>query len=678
MMRRFLNFFVVASVFIGSFAPYLPAEAISRSFCSTITRCMNVSYYSEWYGSVGNGTLPLNNIYNYWDSTAWDFADYWSFPSTCLNQDAINIAGNIGALPLPACVQDPNYVDTFINTIAGYINDPSYVCVEPLAPIGAPLPPCAEVQKQALGAAMIVNTMMGVDPLASFVSPQIQGRVIEGVTSARNLFGSWSTLVRSYNSAGLVDWNFKTVESPDHLNSTWQPLNMSGYQWGQDDVFFVNPNIYPVAEIKFSTPSGVLYEINRRCGNLSGTVLPFPSFNVNGLLQSGAGTPPGGSVASPGGPIQTGQNYVIRPGAWNAGPAQSLPQTYTLSYPSTVSITSTNGGSDNGSSITWSGINIPSTGIGSAIFRDVGFQAKPGVVNGTVITFSLVVGPRDPSGANAPPVTLSYILQDPRYPTVKGDNGDIHAGGGNCDASVGQGKLQGHAKATTAGQYVVSSSDLLGNVGSNVSGDSLKLGTDGNYSQSCRPDLLKVADDYVARGGAVSTLPCDPSACNILLSTTPSGVYIYNGSAPINIRGVITSKITLVAKNASVRINGPITLGSQSFSARQIPSLGVIAGGDITIPAAVTRVDAYLYSGSAINTCVEENSTCATPPLLINGFIMGKTLKLNRIGKSNSTGDQLAERIVLNPHIYLNPPILFDTASVYESSSPLGEQPPLF
>lgn len=680
-MRRLLYILTVVAFFVGTFAAYTPAEAVSRSYCSTITRCMNVSYYSEWYGSVGNGTLPLDNKYPYWDSTAWDATNQWSFPSTCLNQAAIDAAGNAGLFPLPACAQDPNYVETFINTIAGFINDPGYVCVEPLAPIGAPLPPCAYTQRQALGAAMIVNTMMGVDPLASFVSPQIQGRVIEGVTSARNLFPAWSSLVRSYNSAGLVDWNFKTVEQPDHINSTYQPLNMRGYQWGQDDVFFINPNIYPVAEIKFSTPSGVLYEINRRCGNINGAVNPFPSFNVSPTLQSGPGTPPGGIASSPGGPLQSGTPYDVRPGAWNAGPGAAAPQTYILNIPGNVTPISYPGGSWDPAArtVTWTGVTINGTGYGSAAMKDFNFTVNAGTPNGTLLTFTLTTGPHDPSGGNAPPTSTTFVVQDPRYPAVRGDNGDIHAGGGVCDLPTTKGRAQGNAKASSGGQYVVSSSDLLNNVASNGSGDSLKLGPGGGYSRACRPDFLALADDYVAHGGKVNPLPCDPAACDFAItSATASGVYIYNGTSPMNIRGLVSNKITIVSKKAPVRINGPISLANLSYEPRNLPSLGVIAAGDISIPAAVTRVDAYLYSGSTIDTCAEQSSACATSPLLINGFIMGKNLKLNRIGAANSKGDQLAERIVLNPQIYLNPPAIFDAASVDGAPSGLGEMPPLF
>jgi len=127
-----------------------------------------------------------------------------------------------------------------------------------------------------------------------------------------------------------------------------------------------------------------------------------------------------------------------------------------------------------------------------------------------------------------------------------------------------------------------------------------------------------------------------------------------------------------------VVIDRRIVLDTTSRPARQVPSLGIISARDILIPAAVTQVDAYLYSAAAIDTCSEESSACATPPLLINGFLMGSSIRLNRIGPANTTGVQSAERVVLNPQIYLNPPDIFDATAAEGNPSGLGEQPPLY
>jgi hypothetical protein len=140
------------------------------------------------------------------------------------------------------------------------------------------------------------------------------------------------------------------------------------------------------------------------------------------------------------------------------------------------------------------------------------------------------------------------------------------------------------------------------------------------------------------------------------------------------------SRITIVFTLGNVTIVGPILLSGAAYAARYVPSLGLISQGNITINPIVTRVDAYLFSNGTIDTCnpgaVAGSTTCATAQLVVNGFLMGKSLAFNRTGKINVGGSQISERIVLTPNIYLNPPKFFDQPMT-DTQVPLGEKPPL-
>jgi hypothetical protein len=126
-------------------------------------------------------------------------------------------------------------------------------------------------------------------------------------------------------------------------------------------------------------------------------------------------------------------------------------------------------------------------------------------------------------------------------------------------------------------------------------------------------------------------------------------------------------------------IANSIRLDGAAYVRSSVPSLGVIASGNILIPAAVTQVDAYLFSNGTIDTCQEATVlACSTVPLLVNGFLMGRTISFHRSGLTGTTGSQVAERVTLNPQIYLNPPTLFDASVDGVILENQGERQPLY
>jgi hypothetical protein len=498
---------------------------------------------------------------------------------------------------------------------------------------------------------------------------------------------NWENNVRAYADKGWVQWN-TTISYTS--NTYWQG-NFGGGPDPDDDAWFSDVGSAP--SIVFHQPgTAQFYRLRRACANPVGdsTGLNNTSYGVNLTADSN------GSSLS----VVAGKQYQIAARLTSVGPSASQPGTLQVMYPGTTLIsrpcpvacgtsppgqtTLLSGYSTGQGFRTASGIpgqagqnwfwSVKAMGKGATTSGTIQFTVAPGAAVGSVITFRVYFYPGDGSGA-VRSASVTYKVVSERTPAVIGNNGDIHAGGGLCGGALVNGSVKGFTNGGSGGQYVVSASLLNGINGftSNGAGaDTLKLGQSGAYAQTCRPDLLAAANAYWTVGAGYSVI-----GGNDFDVTGKSGVYFYNGGN-LTIHGVVSGKVTVVARSGKVRVSGPITLSGATYAPHDVPSLGVIASGNIEIPAAVTRVDAYLFSNAVIDTCVEANGACATPTLVVNGFLMGKTLALHRLGPFNANGTPAGELVTLNPQIYLNPPKLFDASVDNTLLEGQGESQPLF
>jgi hypothetical protein len=521
-------------------------------------------------------------------------------------------------------------------------------------------------------ASVLMNMMLGYDSTdPRFNGPAAQ-RAQNGVAIAQANWNLWEGLIRAYDARGWVEWNvdilgcqgdidgfgaaadpLDTVHRPD---VTFSAIARAGCGMAKSVRFHVNGSATAV------------FRITDLCANLTGEQTPLANFNIQTAISSGAGTPPAGGNVLPTTP------YQVVPQGWNSGPGIVTPPiTYRLTVPAGITVTNTNGGVQVGNVITWTGITYPALGPGAGVNRFVDWMVNTGVPGGTLLTFSFQAQPRNFSGAPTPPVTITYRVASIRQPAFQGLSGDIHAGGGLCNQPLTPGFVTGYPGGTSFGEYVVAAAGLITNVKSNGTGvDRLKLGATGNYAQVCRPDLLSVANAYITGGGAINTFS---GSLNV---TGRSGVWVAN-AGPVTLSGTVNRNITVVVRSGNVRISGPITLDTSATAASALPSLGIIAQGAIEIPAAVTRVDAYMFASTGvINTCVEANNSCATPTLVVNGFMMGRDILFNRLGPFNTNGAQVGERVNLNPNIYLNPPRFFGADADDVLLEGQGERQPLF
>jgi hypothetical protein len=312
--------------------------------------------------------------------------------------------------------------------------------------------------------------------------------------------------------------------------------------------------------------------------------------------------------------------------------------------------------------------------------------------NGTEVCFKDHILPEtanNPAGIDSDPPDACYLVQNPiKYPSVVGLNGDVQAGNGTCGSAVpNTGNVEGDPKANSYGQYVVSANGNISNFGSNgttgAGSGLLDLGNTGGYGAVCRENLYSAANVYFTEAGTSFTQE-PPGTYDI---SGWSGVYYINGTA--HLCGTVNNLTTVVEQDPASTLyfggggcaadGGNTQLTATINPASSVPSLGVIAAGNIAIDAGTTRVDAYLFANGTIDTCDTSSGGDCNSILNVNGFLMGKDLLFNRLGPLNAIGQQSGEIITLNPQIYLNPPPFFTSAAAdSDNLEGLGEKPPLF
>lgn len=294
-----------------------------------------------------------------------------------------------------------------------------------------------------------------------------------------------------------------------------------------------------------------------------------------------------------------------------------------------------------------------------------------GTANGQSYTFTasatvVVQGPPSPSPT-------------PSYPIIVGSGSDVHAGGGLADAN-GNCSVSGAITSNFSyGEYVVSSKNAVSGFGSNNSNSSkaATLGSNGDYSFVCRPDLVTKAAKYISAnvpGLGYKTVPDSFSMSDPIFNS--DGVYYHAGDVTIT-GGSYTHKITLYV-TGTVNITGSISLDpALSTSGKDQKSFGLIAKNGINIAGAATQVDSYLFSDGTIDTCVEASFASCSNTLTVNGFLMANTLNFHRLGPPNA-GIVVGEQGNMTGQLYVNPPALFGSLLDASLMIQQGERPVLY
>jgi hypothetical protein len=543
--------------------------------------------------------------------------------------------------------------------------------------------------------AFIVQTMLGRDGNQA------------NANGGRNISAAdWAEVTRRLNAAqsqGLIHWNEVTT-TPDRTYAVYNPTQNNG------DVthYSGDPQTDPAIVI-YDSGGFKRYVLFRPCANPGGSLLGLVAANygLTASLVPGAGTPPF-TTGPNNGIIQPGVQYYLTPKVTN--PDNTNAEAFYMEIESLNPAYVVNagfarpGGQDTGGSYRasgcssgvdpcwdWaygSGLAGPSTSVQT---DGASFTIRASAPQGTRVCFRLEVRPSDPSGGtlDVPSASGSYcfLVYSPVYPTVVGNSGDVHAGGGICGTMYKIGSVTGNVNAVgSRGAYVVSANSPAGidDFGSNNADTStvLNLGKTGRYSSICREDLWRAAQGYM---GGFATIPAGSHDVGNPSEFNPA-YDVYFASGTISLHGVISRKMTIVGSlGGDINIDGPLTIdNSTPYTRQDLPSLGLISHGNINMHAKdssgafLTQVSAYMFADGNIDTCVEADARCETPPLVINGFLMAGGLRFHRLGPSGARGAQMAEEVNLNPQIYLNPPKLFDASIDGVLLNGQGEGRPLF
>jgi hypothetical protein len=308
---------------VGSVVFTKPAVAAvnAPADCSRVLydRCLNEGYFTGTEGGTsvsGDGSIifPITTEFSYADNP-WapgGAAISWSFPRVPGCQDSTQNQIN-------GCAYNPAYTETFIDLMRNYVNGNPNCLQFPLNATDT----CGEQRVNAIGSAMIINTMLGVDgsdfgnadwgvnscgnPAGDWYNGCYMPVVTAGIVNARNNFNQWATLVRAYDEAGLVRWSTLGVYAPNHDNST-------GMNYGTDAEFFNNTDQTIGQFIKFMNPTNPtqeLFTINRGCGNIIGTALlpyPIPDSTLRGVKIDDSGLSSSGSSSGYGGSCHSATN----------------------------------------------------------------------------------------------------------------------------------------------------------------------------------------------------------------------------------------------------------------------------------------------------------------------------------------------------------------------------------
>ncbi|HEY2004103.1 MAG TPA: hypothetical protein VGH44_03215 [Candidatus Saccharimonadia bacterium] len=668
--------------------------------CSAIRvgRCLNIGYFTGLDGTapplngvVGHDTL-LPSIFTYSDPAGVP-ASTWAFPgpSDPTYGTGSSLSNSVNAQHFIAFIKSDLYAPS--------PGGPGCVLSQPNPPAdisqNSGLDPdtgCPAWRRKVSGAAFLVLTMIG-SPYTDYpgsagpppTGPQyvFGDNLITGVNDAKAEFDTWATLVLAASAAGDVNWDV-TMALPAGIVDSY------GADYGHDVVAYRTPFSDLAQMIVFSSSTGN-YMINRYCSNVEGTLDSLPKILGYNMKLTASGTV---STVLPGqtgaidisvqnlgpNPSTSGALQVQLPGSNVAKPCASAcsdPQQSPLtSYEITRGFTST--GSEvpgvSGPNWYWNTQSIP---VGRLTTTSLTFTVPATAAPDSLITFDIYYYPADQSGGVAH-TTVTFRVAAISYPSVVGLNSDVHAGGGLCGGTMSSGQVIGNARGGSYSQYVLSTDGSISNFGSGGN-NSLNMGNAGAYSQVCRPDLYTAAQNYLAAGAPDAT-KLGSGTYNI---SSWKGVYYISGNA--NICGTVSNLITIVQESGTLYVGGngcatnSIVITSASAQPKAAPSLGIIAGptSEIAIEAAVTRVDAYLFADSTIDTCdTTWGGTCRST-LQVNGFLMAYDIGYKRLG--SGLGSQVAEEITLNPQIYFNPPKFFDAQSNDSSQlQGLGEQPPLF
>lgn len=297
---------------------------------------------------------------------------------------------------------------------------------------------------------------------------------------------------------------------------------------------------------------------------------------------------------------------------------------------------------------------------------------------GTRICRSLVINPRDENGGYRASAESCIVIAKTPYVHMMGN--DVWAGGGfaainpACNASskiqtvahtLGDGTVAGSAseyaafalgKITNFGssnKALINPASVAGKALTFANLDVANLGSYG-APQHCITDYVTKYDKTVNDGGVPSAI--DVGAMGDGTQLNISGPRSFSGDVPVGSR-----QIYLV--EGDIAITGDIKYPSNYNGIGEIPSLVIIATGNITVNRDVTQMDGLFIARGQFFTCDVSLGTTLTvsgpceKQLTINGAAIAGRMQLLRTygasGADNTERKQAGEVFKFNSEMYL-------------------------
>lgn len=583
--------------------------------------------------------------------------------------------------------------------------------------------------RHRMGGAYIVNSMMGRWGTDFGCDNSTHGGtnvgrggtavacINNGIAFARNvIFNDWANRVRNYSAAGFVNWNYW------HGAGCFDNTSAVGHTGGPSDRGFPhdithtyqcpaeNPVLNGFWAVGFFL-DGKSYTIDRGCLNSKGHFPLQPEVDYSNKAL----------ISTPISQVERGKDYTIPARLFNDGrrfsPAVRLEvQNQTAAYavaPHVANNTSSPPADSAGYSTSsavcaaapcyyW---RYPTLGVGQVRDNSFQFRVHTDAPANSNICFQAFAFPHSSTVSGYAGNQVCFRVIAPREPFVSTSGGSVHGGAGFNEqpcllTSSSRGFVRGQVRAIgSKADYAVSAGGNINRFGSagNEFGAGLTFGNTppfGSYGEVCRPDLAKLylidqpAADAGIGGGTLSDV-----------NTLPNGIRSHTGNLTINGGTIAVGKRITLVVNGDVYITGNIGFDATNYTLTTIPSIGIIASGNIHINPAVTNLYGIYYAGSAIsapesgiiNTCRTGFGNDPNPPnitdardavtcgqqLTVQGALVANRLYLRRtFGDANVAGSSPAELINFIPQLFLRPPE--GLSSVSGTIRSQIERPPVF
>lgn len=198
--------------------------------------------------------------------------------------------------------------------------------------------------------------------------------------------------------------------------------------------------------------------------------------------------------------------------------------------------------------------------------------------------------------------------------------------------------------------------------------------TEGNFGQGrCITDFAK----YLASDTTRTDIDLLPTGTSW---PTGNGQWVRTGDLDIGAHTLGAGEKYTIIVQGDVTINGDLRFSYSATDVADIPSLIIVATGDIAIDGSVEQIDGFYFAKGTIDTCGDAGArlsvTTCRDKLRVNGVFAARDVEFRRThggisGANIYGGNAEAELFVFNSELYLAQHILI---SDFQAPLPIAQQ----